>query len=246
MSDKSEWQEMNRRLMAEQQRELGEPPTAGEMLAYSRGEMTEAEEERIRDLLVAYPELARAYGAEFPDESHGAATDEKTLQSWSDLQRRLGVVVPMRRERARFWQYVPTSIAAALALVFFGLYVQAEGRARRLERQPLVVGSPHDLEPGGSRGPADVTTLGPDGEAYLLRPHLINQLRYPAYRIQLYEGSSVIWTSHTARPDANDTFQLVVPHEFLRAGRHYQLRISGVDGEKATMLGEFHLAAPAE
>jgi hypothetical protein len=250
MTDKSEWQELNRRLMAEQREKLGDPPTAEEMLAYSRGELSEMEEERIRELLVSYPELARAYAAPFPDEWHAgnpaSPPDAKTLQSWSDLQRRLGVL-PARRERARFRQYVPTSIAAALALVFFGLYVQAEGRARQLERQPAILGEPHRLEPGGSRGPADTTTLNDEGgEAYLLEPHLINQVRYANYRIELYDRNRAIWTSHTDQPNADDVFKVVIPHEFLRAGERYQLRISGLDGRKATLLGAFDLAAPAE
>ena len=250
MTDKSEWQELNRRLMAERRRELGEPPTAAEMLAYSRGEMTEVEEERIRELLVAYPELARGYGAAFIDESPtanpGVPPDEKTLQSWSDLQRRLGVE-PMRREGMRFRHYVPTSIAAALALVFFGLYVQAEGRARQFERQPVVLGLPQDLEPGGTRGSSSSIPLNnKDGEAYLLKPSLINQPRYPSYQVALYDGNRLMWLSHNAQMDGEDKFQIVIPHEFLRASEHYQLRISGVDGQNATLLASFNLVAPAE
>src|ERR1043165_304475 len=77
MTNKSEWQEANRRVMAEQREKLGEPPTADEMLAYSRGELSESEEERIRDLLVAYPELSRMYAAPFAEEAEPGVSKDR-------------------------------------------------------------------------------------------------------------------------------------------------------------------------
>jgi hypothetical protein len=91
MTDKTEWQEANRRLMAEQRQKLGDPPTAEEMLAYSRGEMSAEEEERIRELLVAYPELARMNSAPFPEEAEAGVSKEAIRDGWNDVQRRLGV-----------------------------------------------------------------------------------------------------------------------------------------------------------
>ena len=262
MTDKSEWQEANRRLMAEQRRALGDPPTAEEMLAYSRGELTEKEEERIRDLLVAYPELARMWGEAVPEAPQpgdpDAVSEEKVLASWRELQRRLADAAvshpdPDRRadaQRGRVWFHLhaPTAVAAALALVFFGLFVRAENRVRHSEREglsPRILGAPQELESDGHRGPAAPTMLRNDGEAYLLKPRLINQVRYPHYTIELHDDNGVIWTSHSAQPDEDDAFQIVIPHGFLRKGRTYELRIVGVDGETGAPVGRYDVAVPA-
>ncbi len=60
MTNKSDWQTASRQLMAEQREQLGPPPTGEEIRAYKAGELTLAEADRIRDLLVAYPEVALA------------------------------------------------------------------------------------------------------------------------------------------------------------------------------------------
>ena len=246
MTNKSEWQEANRRLTAEQREKLGEPPTAEEMLAYSRGELSESEEERIRDLLVAYPELSRMYSAPLPEDGQEVSNDQ-IAAGLADVQRRRGgTAVPLRAPVRR---YIPTTIAAALALLFFGLFVQAESRARNHARGcqlPRVLGAPQELDPDGNRGPAAPTVLRKDGEAYLLKPHLINQVRYPHYTIELHDAKGAVWTSHAAEAAEDDAFQIVIPHDFLRTGRIYQLRIFGVDGETRRQVGSYDVAVPSE
>jgi len=262
MTNKSDWQEAERRLSAEERKTLGEPPTAEEMLAYSRGELSESEEERIHDFLVAYPDLARAYSAPFPEaprESDPDAVPEDELRAgWSVLQRRLGrnrgtadPRAEAQRGRVVFRHYVPTAIAAALAVVFFALYVQAESRARyheRAGRLPRVLAAPQELEPDGNRGPAGAPTmLRKDGEAYLLKPRLINQVRHPHYRIDLVDASGkLLWRNSSAEPDQNDAFLIAIPHHFLTAGQTYRLRIFGVDGETQTEVGTYDVLAQAE
>lgn len=262
MTNKSDWQEANRRLSAEERRTLGDPPTAEEMLAYSRGEMTESEEERIRELLVAYPDLARMYAAPAPEAprpgDEDAVPEEQVLAGWCALRRRLGGPAVPAEERDRradaqrgrvLFRHLPATIAAAFALVFFGLFVQAESRARHHQREgqlPRILGAPQELEPDGSRGLGAPTMLRKDGEAYLLKPRLINEVHYPHYAIELHDASGAIWTSRSAQPDQEGTFQIVIPHGFLRAGPRYQLRIFGVDGETRTALGSYDVAVPSE
>jgi hypothetical protein len=246
MTNKSEWQEANRRITAEQREKLGDPPTAEELLAYGRGELSEDEEERIRDLLVAYPELARMYGAPFPEEPQAGVSREAIDAGLDDVKRRLGIAAIPPRGRMR--HYIPTTIAAALALVFFGLYVQAESRARDNTRAcdlPRVLGAPQELDPDGNRGPAAPTLLRKDGEVYFLEPHLINKVRYPHYSIELHDQKGAVWTSHSAQLGEDDAFQIVIPHTFLRPGA-YQLRIIGVDGEVRRNVGAYDVAVPAE
>jgi hypothetical protein len=246
MTNKSEWQDANRRLAAEQREKLGDPPTAEEMLAYSRGEMSAEEEDRIRDLLVAYPELARMYSAPFPEETEAGVSNEVIRDSWTEMQRRLRVTVMPARARVR--NYIPTTIAAALALVFFGLYVQAESRARDHARGdlPRVLGAPQELDPDGNRGSDDPTMLRKDGDAYLLKPHLLNQVHYAHYSIELLGTNGAVWTSPSAQPDGKATFQIVIPHDFLRPGVRYQLRIFGIDGDARRPVGSYDVMVPSE
>jgi len=246
MTNKSEWQEANRRLMAEQREKLGEPPTAEEMLAYSRGELSENEEERIRDLLVAYPELSRMYAAPFAEEGEPAVSDDQIAAGLEDVKRRLrGTAVPLRAPVRR---YLPTTIAAALALLFFGLFVQAESRARhaRGSQPPRVLGEAQALYPDNSRGTTAPTTLRKDGEAYLLKPHLITKVRYPHYNIELHDTKGLVWTGHAAEPAEDNVFQIVIPHDFLRPGIPYQLRVVGIDGETPKEVGSYDVAVPSE
>ena len=253
MTDKSEWQEANRELLAEARRKLGDPPTAEELLAYSRGELLESEEERIRDLLVAYPDLARMYGEPVPDEPRPGdpdyLTDEQVTAGFNAL-RGLHPVAGAQRGRVVFLQYFPTAVAAVLAIVFFGLFVQAESRARYYAQQgsmPRMLAAPQELDPDGSRGPGAATMLRKDGEAYLLKPRLINQVRHPHYQLELRDASgTVLFTNKTAQPDEDDAFQLVVPHSFLLEGETYRLVIYGVDGETREEAGSYALRVPAE
>ena len=254
MTDKSEWQEANRELLAEARGKFGAPPTAEEMLAYSRGELPESEEERVRELLVAYPELARMYSEPFPDEPQPGDPDYLTGEQVAARFKALRpAAVPeraARRGRPVFFSYVPTAIAAVLALVFFGLFVQAERRARYYAQQgqtPRMLATPQELDPDGNRGPSAATMLRRDGEAYLLKPRLINQVRHPHYQLELRDASGkVLWANKTAQPDEDDAFQLVVPHSFLREGETYRLSIYGVDGETREEVGSYALRVPAE
>jgi len=191
---------------------------------------------------VAYPELARMYGAPFPGEPEPSISQEDTAAGLQEVKQRLGISTPPLR---RMWHYIPTTIAAALALVFFGLYVQADIRARN-HVSPLVLGEPQELDSDPNRGPAAATVLRKDGEAYLLKPLLLNQPRYPHYSIELHDAKNALWTSHSVEPDENDAFQIVIPHSFLRAGSTYQLRIFGIDGETRRSVGSYDVMVPAE
>src|SRR5215212_5892851 len=94
MISRSDWKAVHEDMIAEDRRTLGAPPTAEELLAYTRGELAPDEAERIRELLVAYPELAQALTEPFPEEDakRGDAdflSDEQVAKNWASLQQRI-------------------------------------------------------------------------------------------------------------------------------------------------------------
>src|SRR6185436_7330472 len=119
MITKSEWRMADRQLMADDRQRLDDPPTAEEMLAYTRGELSPDDEAHVRERLVRHPDLVRTLTEEFPADGAEPGdpdylSDEEFATHWNAMQQRLrprsgGKVV-------QFWRTF-SAIAAALALV---------------------------------------------------------------------------------------------------------------------------------
>ena len=206
----------------EDRRRLGEPPTFEEMLAYTRGELSGAEEQRVRELMVCYPELARTVTEPFaPEETH---------------------LAPVVRFR-----HVWTAIAAAIALVFAGLYWQAESKARRMNHElavPHVVSTEQLLLPDGNRGGAHATILSVAGDSYLLVATLINAARFSSYRLEITDsGAKPLWSQAGLQPRDNDTFAIIVPRTFLPAGE-YQVVLYGENGARGERIATYTVRVP--
>jgi hypothetical protein len=239
MTNQAEWQEANRELIAEARRKFGEPPTAEEMFAYSRGELSEAEADRIREMLLAYPELARAYSEPFPDAPMPGDADyvpeAKVDAAWAALQSRLGAepATPAGGKVVRF-PYAPTAVAALLAVVFFGLFVYAEGRARHYRDLalpgPVVVREFQEVDADTPRGhnPTPTTLIGV-GNLYTIRVRPLTDIRYESYRIEMDRAGEEPIRINDAKLGEKDTFSIVIPRGSVRPG-DYRLRIFGMDG----------------
>jgi len=244
----------------EDRRRLGEPPTAEELLAYRRGELSVAEEARVRELLVCYPELARALTVPFPVE--GAApgdpdflTDAEFATHWASLQKRVHDedAVATRPEEARvlqFWRRASTALAAALLLAFGGLLWQAQSRARLAKElgDPRVTSEEQLLLPDGQRGGGDGSlTLAAEGDSFLLIAPLVGGSQFPRYRLEIVDLSTTppraLWSSTALHRRFNDTFAILVPRPFLKPGR-YQIVLSGVDGAHEERLATYTLRVP--
>jgi hypothetical protein len=226
MIAKTDWQAVQEQLAEDDRQRLGDPPTAEEMLAYSRGELSSADEDRVRAALVADPDLARALTEPFPD--HATLPDAELERRWSSMQERIGRGRVLRFPRA--W----TAIAAALALVFAGLYWQAETKARRLSHElslPRAAGESNLLYPAAQRGAGDgAVTVTASGEVILLEIPLINAPPHETYRLEIVSGGRAVWTSGALRPGTNESFVVLVPRSFLKPGR-YEVVVHG-GGEK--------------
>jgi len=142
MMNRTDWQAVRDAMIADDRAKLGEPPTVDELLAYERGELSDHDAERVRQLLIAYPDLARAYAAPFPSE--GELPDDVVDRQWKAFQR-------AGKPEARvlpFWRGV-AALAATVALVFGTML----WRTRAELRQPhLLPPEPTILTPDGRRG----------------------------------------------------------------------------------------------
>ncbi|HEX8407361.1 MAG TPA: hypothetical protein VF883_00730 [Thermoanaerobaculia bacterium] len=238
MTTKSNWQAVHDQMTEEDRRRLGDPPTGEEVLAYMNGELSEAEETRVRALLVAYPELARTLTHPFPSEEEGDAFSEDELSKhFAQFQQRVqpqtARVMPFRGLVAAL------AVAATLALVFGGLLVQA--------RRDLAYVPPEaqDLLPGGRRGGSgSLERVAAAGQPLHLRISIGDQPEYPAYRLDVVNEEGKNFYSSEALERRNDeTFSIVIPRG-LPAG-NYKIVLHSVDGPREQQLSEYAFRVPA-
>ncbi|HET7435788.1 MAG TPA: hypothetical protein VFN10_13850 [Thermoanaerobaculia bacterium] len=244
MITKSDWETVRQAMIAEDRARLGDPPTVEELERYRRGELSDGEAERIRELLVAYPEIARAMTAPFP-ESNGHLPAAESAGYWKALQARiapkpLAPVIPLWKRPV--W----TAVAAAIALVFAALYLRTASQLRQtsVTLAPRVVDGEQELRPDGRRGPGEEeTVLTAAGDSYVLSVALAQPNEYPRFRITLVNADGVALWSATGAPRENGTFVIDVPRAFLPAGR-YQLVEHGLAGARATRLATYTVRVP--
>jgi hypothetical protein len=243
MTTKSELSAANRELMAENRLAIGEPPTAEEVLAYTRGELGPDEEARIRERLIAYPELVRTLTTPFPEPAEpdhpDYLSDHEFARHWKALQKR------RRRPGGglQFWRAFG-AIAAAVAVVFGALLWRAEMQLK----QPQAVSELQDLYPDTQRGlGGQPNTLTTNGESYLLVPSLPADLAVDKLRAEIIDvanRSRTIWSSKAMRRTPDGSFVILVPRDSLKSGT-YRLVVYGITGERQEPLSSYALRVPA-
>ena len=248
MTNESDWQAVQQEMTAEDRRRLGEPPTAEEMLAYTRGELSAETAGRVRAWLVCNPDLARALMQPFPaDDAKPGDPDflspEELAKHWTALQQRIHVPASMGRvlQFPSRW----TALAAAVALVFAGLYWQAESKARRLDRQ---LHEPRALEsqlllPDGRRGGDLATPLTASGERIVLDLALFNASRFATYRVEMSDETRPPWRSAAIRAADEETLSVDVSRTYLKPGK-YQIVVFGIEGAREERLDSYTLRVP--
>src|SRR3712207_3458883 len=93
MITKTDWRTVNEQLMNDHRPRL-DPPTADEMLAYTRGELSAEDEQRLQERLVRHPDLVRTLTAPFPTEGAKPGdpdyvSDEEYPAHWRALHARM-------------------------------------------------------------------------------------------------------------------------------------------------------------
>jgi len=254
MITKSDFQAVQERLIAEERARLGDPPTVETMLAYTRGELNPEEEERVRALLVCYPDLARGLAEPFPaqDSNDGVPelTDAEFAPRWAALQARMnaegapaaqGTVVSFADAAARRWRRASAALAAGLMLAVGGLLWQGQ----RTASGPMLTKTVSVTE-GNSRGAGGVMPVTPAGKAvgFRLQPGRQDILHW---RLELVnaETSAVLWSEKTDLDD-DGAFHLTVPSAMLQPGRYQVIAYSvGSDGKEQRET-EFNFRIPSK
>lgn len=217
MITKSDWQSVNRQLMADQREQLGDPPTAEELQAYMEGKLSGEEEERVRELLVCHPDLARSLTEPFP-----------TQPGFFEMH------------TATLYRSV-AAVAAAVALLFgFLLW-----RNSQEVTGPRVSWKAVTLMPDGTRGMEQPIILEPETD-YLLAPAILDQREFAEYRVELIDVTTPphrrVWSGTRERRE-DDTFVVDVQRSFLKKGR-YQLVVYGVQGTNREQLARYSIRVP--
>jgi hypothetical protein len=243
MITKLELQAIHSQILAERRDRLGPPPTNDELLAFMRGELPPREEARVRELLIAYPELARAVSEPFPDDDanpgeDGYLSEAELSAHWNSLQKSIHGD-PVRR-RVRVWQWTSAALAAALMVVFVGLV-----RERQAALAPQVSLDAKLLVPDGQRGPGDAfPAVSAEGDSFSVMASMVNPPAFPAYRIELADTDHhVLWSSGALPRPANDTFNVTIRRALVAPG-NYRLLIFGVSGERQERLASYSLRVP--
>jgi hypothetical protein len=231
MITKSELSAANQSLMAEDRLSNGEPPTAEEVLAFTRGDLTPDAEARIRQRLIAYPELVRTLAVPFPEGAEpdhpDYLSDHEFARHWKELQK--------RRQRPddglQFWRAFG-AIAAALAVVFGTLLWRAQTELKK----PQAVWEQQELYSDGRRGAeGEPPKLTADGESYLLVPMLGADVTADKLRAEIVDvanPSRTVWSGASVRrTTSTGSFVILVPRDSLKPGT-YRLLVYSITGER--------------
>jgi len=222
--NRSDWEAVRDALIADDRARLGEPPTVDELLAYERDELSAEDAERVRQLLVAYPELAKAFATEFPSEADDDLPADVVERQWTAFR---GAARP-RGGVLLFWRSV-SAIAASVAIAFGALLWQAQ----RALVAPRVLPEAAILTPDGRRGPGEQpqATITPSGDRVLLIVSIVGPIDYDTYRLELVSANArkVIWSSAVLPRADSNSFNVELPARRLAAGK-YEVIAYGVRG----------------
>jgi hypothetical protein len=243
MITKSDWQNVHQRLMDEGRRKASDPPTAGEMLAYTRGELSPDEEDRIRELLVHYPELARLAAEPFP--AQGAEpgdadymSEHELARHWTSMQGRVA-----KRGKGRILQFwrASAALAAAVMVLLGGLLWKAQSDLRAPRAGWELV-----LLPEGQRGPAgDAVVLPGKGDFYSLVAVVGEGPRFDEYRVEIIDAGKKVWEQTLPGREDGASLTILVPRRSLKPGK-YQVVLIGVDGGGEQPVASYAVRVPRQ
>lgn len=224
---------------SDRQAEHDQPPTAEEMLAHSRGELTAEEAARVWERLQQYPELARAYTDPFPEAGAepgdpGYVSEAEIDQRWTAFSRHID------RGRGRVVQFprIVSAVAAGIIVLLGGLLWQSQMKVRRLQTElaaPRVLEAVVLEEEAPSRGGAAATRVvsGKDLRLVLLTS-ADHHDRYEA-ELRKVDSSQAVWRRSVERTE-DDEFEITLLR--IEPGR-YEIVLYGSTGGRTQRLGAY-------
>jgi anti-sigma factor RsiW len=244
MTNKTDWDSAYRDVVDRGRERLGDPPSPEELIAFSRGELPEAEAERIRELLAYYPDLAVALaeGDDIAMDEAPVLNREQIEADWQLLQHRMSPVVSPHVAAAATQAPAPRWMwlaALAPAVLFAGLFFQSRFIIRELRQQitqPQVLVERIELFENVTRGATSAmpVKLQTSTEQIVLVLTVTEDVSARAFRVQIrnLDSSQVVWKGNVNR-GRDGTFSIVVPRSFLTA-QAYEVDLFGDDRQIAT------------
>jgi hypothetical protein len=238
MISKNEWEAATRELIAKGRENVGPPPTFEQVEALSRGELPEAEAERVREVLSHYPDMLRILAEPFPADAEGVLTEEQLAADLAKIRSRIRRTPPaapippitfsQRRSSPRLMA-LAAGFAIALAIGSLAIWrLTSEPRAT----QTKVIFA--DGARGGTRGgldqaPAQLSTA----TDYKLQLVLSARGPKPEGRIEFFDVSGDepkhLWAREHVHQQADGTYPIDLPTDDLEPGL-YRLMLFDASG----------------
>jgi hypothetical protein len=231
----------------------GPHPDPEELAAYHAGELSLAEEERLRDHLVACRECAGLLldldGLADPGFGAGAGSEDKDAV-WQRLQEETRApasivsapVVPLRRPAPASPRWLP-ALAAALLVATLGLSLWVATLRRTVEdlSRPQLNAPVLDLYSGTARGegsPPPVFAVPRETRFFTVILNPAGQRRYDGYRVEILRADGrKVWAGGGLERNAFGSFSLTLPRGALGPGEH-RIRLLGRTGRDGKALEE--------
>jgi len=234
--------------MAAETLAAGDHLTADELVAYRVGELSQEETERVQEHLAACPDCTGLLLdlASFQEETGPPASEFEVAAVWRGVRQRASEPAErttVRPPRAPRWLQ---AAAASLLVATGALSFRAVTLERRLTEasRPQINTPVQDLRVPAARG-ADPTPVSVELEPGIRLFTLVlvpaSRQDYPDYEVTLLRGDgSEVWRGRGFRKNRFGSFSLTLSRDFAGPGE-YLVRLSGVEGERRTPLGEYDL-----
>lgn len=239
MITKDELKAAHERILAERRKQYGPPPTDDELIAFATGELSAADTERVRQGLLAYPELAPAVTEPFDmgDPLPGDAdymSDAEITAHWKALQASLhpDEVAPAARRGnvVPFYRNVMVAVAATLALSFGALLWQMRAAAMldASLMQPVPGLEEQELPSSDVRGPQAIQPLDAKQQQWRISFYEAGTTVANRYRIAIAKSGHEVWHSEKVMPDESGKFALTISRRYFDPGE-YEVRLYRFD-----------------
>lgn len=262
MSGQDDFRRALEGIKAAKRRELGEPPTPEELLAYRDGQLDAAGREVVEAKIAVYPEAARALAdlAAFPEiepePGEPELSDEDLEARWQAVRPRLaarpqrsGPAEGLRPKPSRGgWSRFGQLAAAAVLVLAAGLTGYVAGRGSGTSPTSptpgpsinVTIAELAPLEEGGMRS-SPAVEMPPSSEELMLVLQLPDTGDLSGHTAEILDAQDTrLWSREGLRPTPLGTLHLSFPQGILAPGT-YRIEIFGQQGGERTRVAIYEL-----